>query len=111
MAKKAKETQQDTTPEQAEAPEENLREEDEGVLHAFARHQQEGYKQSFQAVESLFPENFREHTREAGRSFVRSFKVLTRSVAKGIQEATAAGEDDSADETTTGKTKVKVEVN
>lgn len=85
-----------------EAP---LRDEEESIMEAFVRHQRDAAVETRKAVASLIPEGFKSHSREARRAFRRSFKVLLEGIADRIE----VEEDDDAP-STTGQTKIKVEV-
>ncbi len=84
-----------------------LRDEDESAIEAFLRYQRHAIEESRLAVDALIPEGFKEHGREAKRAFKKSFKVLLQEIAERI-EVPEQGEP--ARPSTTGKTKVKVEV-
>ena len=64
------------------------------------------------ALEALLPEGFRAHGGEAGKEFVKGFKALIDAAIDEIEKAT--NKEDSTDEddrpSTTGKAKVKVQV-
>jgi hypothetical protein len=89
--------------------EEPLRQENEGILDAFVRYQRKAMDEGCLAVQALIPPEFRAHGREAKRAFKRSFKVLLDEIAARIEEAEAE-EETPQRPSTTGKTKVKVEV-
>lgn len=86
--------------------EETLRQEGEKVLEAFLRYQRKAAEETRLAFESLIPEGFRTHSREAKRAFKKSFKVLLQELAERLEP-----EEEEGGASTTGKTKVKVEVN
>ena len=88
--------------------EELLRDEDETILDAFVRYQRKAAEEGRLAVDALIPEDFKVHGREAKRAFKRSFKVLL----EGIVERLEVQEEESSEPpvSSTGKTKVKVEV-
>jgi len=88
--------------------EEPLLQEDEGILDAFVRYQRKAMDEGCLAIQALIPPEFREHGREAKRAFKRSFKVLLDEIAARID---ATEEEETPQRpSTTGKTKVKVEV-
>lgn len=88
--------------------EEILREEGETVLDAFVRYQRQAVKEGRKAVAAFIPPEVREHSREAKRNFRRAFKVLLEGIAERIEEIEQ--EEGESPVSTTGKTKVKVEV-
>ncbi len=88
--------------------EEILREEGESVLDAFVRYQREAAKEGRKAIEAFIPPDVRAHGREAKRNFRRAFKVLLEGIAERIE---LPEEDEGIPPvSSTGKTKVKVEV-
>lgn len=68
---------------------------------AFLEHQKAMVNELGQAIGTLFPPEFREHTRNAGKAFVDSFKALLEGVKPG-----AEGEEEAK----VSEHKVKVEV-
>lgn len=94
-------------------------EEPKTPLAAFVYHQRRACEQAFQALSALIPPDFKEHSREAGKEFVTSFRVLIEGVSEAISRelnrmrgpAQFGGEGSGSGPATTGKTKVKVEVN
>lgn len=93
--------------ENMQSEDEVLRDEDETVMDAFLRYQRRALDESKLAMDALIPEGFKEHGREAKRAFKKSFKVLLQEIAERIE---IPEEDEPARPSTTGKTKVKVEV-
>ncbi len=87
--------------------EEQLRQEGESVLDAFVRYQRLAAEEGRMALAALIPEGFKVHGREAKRNFKKSFKVLL----EGIAERLEVPEEEEPPVSTTGKAKVKVEVN
>jgi hypothetical protein len=90
------------------AQEEPLRQEGESVMEAFVRYQRKAFDESCQAIEALIPEGFKVHSREARRAFLMSLKVVAESLAEKFEQAAEAAEEEPP--STTGKTKVRVEV-
>ena len=87
------------------------------VIHEFLGHQKRAAEEAVKAVDSLIPPGFKEHGSEAGREFVKSFKVLVDATIDGLEKASremgkaadrAAADADRA--TGTGPAKVKVQV-
>jgi len=96
-------------------PEQPVNEEDpKNPFETFIYHQRKALEETGKALEALLPEGFREHGGEAGREFVKGFKALVDAAITEIEKATSqhADADSEGDEppATTGKTKVKVQV-
>ena len=87
-------------------------------VEAFIFHQRRALEHTGKALEALLPEGFREHGTTASKEFIKSFQVLVDAAIGEIEKATTrvqdAGEDAKDDgndkPSTTGKTKVKVQV-
>lgn len=86
-------------------------------LESFVYHQRRALEETGKALEALLPEGFREHGSSAGKEFIRSFQVLVDAAINEIEKATTKVQDAPEGETggddkpsTTGKTKVKVQV-
>ncbi len=86
-------------------------------LESFVYHQRRALEETGKALEALLPEGFREHGSTASKEFIKSFQVLVDAAINEIEKATnrveVVGEDGSDDDdrpSTTGKTKVKVQV-
>jgi hypothetical protein len=84
-------------------------------LEEFVTHQRKAVDETAKAIEALLPEGFVKHGREAGKEFVAGFKVLVdaaigelEKVAKQTRKETTDSDDDQP--STTGKSKVKVQV-
>jgi hypothetical protein len=82
-------------------------------LEAFVYHQRRALEETGKALEALLPEGFRTHSGEAGKEFVKGFKALIDAAIDEIEKATS--KEDQADDgddrpSTTGKSKVKVQV-
>lgn len=90
-------------------PEENPR----NTFEEFLYHQRRALEETGKALEALLPEGFRTHSAEATREFTKGFRVLVDAAMDEIKKAadghasSDAGDDDVS---TTGKTKVKVQV-
>ena len=99
---------QETEPVQEENP--------KNPFETFVYHQRKALEETGKALEALLPEGFREHGGEASREFVKGFKALVDAAITEIEKATnnAEGSDgengDDEPPSTTGKTKVKVQV-
>lgn len=105
----------DQTPNQQDL--ENLPESDpRSPFEEFLYHQRRALEETGKALEALLPEGFRTHGSEASKEFTKGFRVLVdaamdeikKASEKARQENEAADDDDDA--STTGKTKVKVQV-
>ncbi|MEP7284386.1 MAG: hypothetical protein ABI947_01300 [Chloroflexota bacterium] len=85
-------------------------------LHTFASHQRKAAKEACQAIDALIPPDFRTHGRAAREEFLLSFKVLIDGASAAVEnelkkaQANRAASDSNSGPSTTGKTKVKVEV-
>ena len=90
-------------------------------MSEFLKHQQRAAEETFKAVDALFPPGFKEHGEQAGREFVSGIKVLADAVIDGLQQASKDFDknlkrerptsSDSGDHpSSTGTTKVKVQV-
>ena len=90
--------------------------EPEAPLEAFFFHQRKALEESAKALESLLPPGFKEHSTEAGREFAKGFRVLVDAAMdelKRVSEQAAEEEAENDDEdrpSSTGKGKVKVQV-
>ena len=87
----------------------------------FLRHQKRAFEETGKAVDSLFPPGFKEHSEQAGREFISGIKVLADAVIDGLQQASKdfdknlkrerpSRSDDGDHPSSTGTTKVKVQV-
>lgn len=78
----------------------------------FLYHQRRALEETGKALEALLPEGFRNHSAEATKEFSKGFRVLVDAAMeefkKASQKAEAAMDDDQP--STTGPTKVKVQV-
>jgi hypothetical protein len=98
-----------------ESPEENPK----NPVESFIYHQRRALEHTSKALEALLPEGFREHGASASKEFIKSFQVLVDAAIGEIEKATTRVEDvkddkddddDNNKPSTTGKTKVKVQV-
>lgn len=85
-------------------------------LETFVEHQKKAFEEGAKAIEALLPEGFRDHGKKAGEEFVAGFKVLVdaaiaemEKLAKSTEKPEASDDDDDRP-SSTGKTKVKVQV-
>jgi hypothetical protein len=92
------------------------------VLAAFFDHQTKAGQLTGRALNALIPPDFKTYSAEAREEFLKSFKVLLEGVVSVVDKelekvrnaATTAASEPSASAgptSTTGKSKVKVEVN
>ncbi len=86
-------------------------------LEEFLHHQRRALEETGKALEALLPEGFRVHSKNASQEFTKGFKVLVDAAMEELKQASKKDEqaDDEAGEdttpaSTTGKTKVKVQV-
>jgi hypothetical protein len=87
----------------------------------FLEHQSNAAQETGKALNALIPPEFKEHSKKAQEEFLRSFKVLIDGAqesintelekAKAAREKAKAQPKDESGPSTTGKSKVKVEVN
>ncbi|GAB4520891.1 MAG: hypothetical protein OHK0046_31580 [Anaerolineae bacterium] len=80
----------------------------------FLYHQRRALEETGKALEALLPEGFRTHTNNASKEFTRGFRVLVDAAMEELKKAPRPEKSgDAGSDTppsTTGKTKVKVEV-
>ncbi len=88
----------------------------------FVRHQRNAFDETIKAVDALFPKEFKDHSREAGREFTKGVKVLVDAVISELEKASrefdknfnaqrpAEGDTGSDRPSSTGSSKVKVQV-
>jgi hypothetical protein len=83
-----------------------------GPLSDFVEHQRKALEEAGKAVESLLPPGFKEHSTEAGREVVKGWKVLMDAVIDEVERMRSQVERkvEDVEQSSTGKTKVKVEV-
>ena len=93
-------------------------------LEAFIYHQRRALEETSKALDALIPPDVREHSSEAGRQFVKGFKVLVdaaiseiEKAANKVQEVKSEGEaeteapkPEAPRPSTIGKAKIKVVV-
>lgn len=95
-------------------PESEPVEDPKNPFETFIYHQRRALEETGKALEALLPEGFKEHGSEASKEFVKGFKALVDAAITEIEKATARAEevadDDDNPPSTTGRTKVKVQV-
>ncbi|MBE0690149.1 MAG: hypothetical protein IH587_08530 [Anaerolineae bacterium] len=100
---------------------ENTEQTTKDVWDAFTRfteHQRNAIDEAGKAIDALFPPGFKEHGNEARREFVKGFKVLVDSAISELEKASREFDknrktqqaSDQQPPSTTGKTKVKVQI-
>src|SRR5690242_2915253 len=98
--------------------EESSEENPKNPVESFIYHQRRALEHTGKALEALLPEGFREHGTSASKEFIKSFQVLVDAAIGEIEKATTRVEEVKDDKdndgndkpSTTGKTKVKVQV-
>ncbi len=93
-------------------PAEGASGEAKSAFEEFAHHQRLALEAAGKAVSALFPPEFKSHGSKALDEFKKSFQVLADRLKEMMEKAGEAATD-SGDEppSTTGKTKVRVELN
>jgi hypothetical protein len=86
-----------------------------GTFEQFAEHQRRAFEESCKAMDALLPDGFKEHSAAARDEFRKSLKVLVDATIDELEKMTKLDEkpdeDASSDDaSTTGRTKVKVQV-
>ncbi|MFW5708637.1 MAG: hypothetical protein ACOCX5_00310 [Chloroflexota bacterium] len=80
----------------------------------FLYHQRRALEETGRALEALLPEGFRTHGSNASKEFTKGFRVLLDAAMNELRKARQEEVDEEDDEdqppSTTGKTKVKVNV-
>lgn len=78
----------------------------------FLYHQRRALEETGKALEALLPEGFRTHSGEATKEFTKGFRVLVDAAMDEIKKASQKAESEQNDDdvSTTGKAKVKVQV-
>lgn len=96
-------------------------------LNEFLDHQKRAFEETGKAIESLFPPGFREHGENARKEFLKGMKVLVDAAvdemekagkevdkafkrARETQPGTPPPSAENTRQSSTGKTKVKVQV-
>lgn len=82
------------------------------AFEEFAYHQRQALEAAGKAVSALFPPDFKTHGAKAWDEFKKSFQILADRLKEVVEQAGEAAKD-AGDEppSTTGKTKVRVELN
>ncbi len=106
-----------------QTPNETPGEEKRDPLNQFLRHQQRACEETGKALNALLPPEFKEHGQQARREFISGMKVLFDVAVDGLEQASkefdrnfnrqrppASGSEGGDRPSTTGTTKVKVQV-
>jgi len=96
-------------------PENNEEESPRTPFEEFLYHQRRALEETGKALEALLPDGFRSHGSNASKEFTKGFRVLVDAAMDEMKKASkkaekAADEADDDRPSTTGKTKVKVQV-
>jgi hypothetical protein len=86
---------------------------EQSPLHGFIAHQRKAAEEAGKAFAALLPPEFRTHGHAAKEEFLTSFKVLVDGVSAAVDREMKRAQSSKSDDSgpsTTGKTKVKVEV-
>lgn len=94
---------------------ENDDEEARTRMEEFLYHQRRALEETGKALEALLPEGFRKHGNEASREFTKGLRVLVDAAVEEMkkanqEQADTNSSDDDNNASSTGKTKIKVEV-
>lgn len=111
MSDEQKEMPTQETP-KAEEPKQEA-DEKSSPFRAFVKHQNKACEESAKALGALIPPDFRTHGRAAKEEFMLSFKVLIDGVSEMVDREVSKmrqAQQGGSGPSTTGKTKVKVEV-
>ena len=83
-----------------------------GPIADFLEHQRKALEEAGKAVDSLLRPGFKEHSTEARKEAAKGWKVLMDAVIDEVERLRTQVERkvDEAEQSSTGKTKVKVEV-
>ncbi len=106
------------TPEQPilEQAAEQVEDKERGAFDQFLYHQRRAVEEASKAIDALIPEGFKTHGTEAQKEFQKGFKVLLDAAIAELErinrraEQAASDAADAARPSSTGKTKVKVQV-
>ncbi len=95
--------------------EEAQEQEERTPFEDFVYHQRRALEETGKALEALIPEGFRSHGSTASKEFSEGFRVLVDAAMKELKKAREKTEEEEAKKdddspATTGKTKVKVQV-
>ncbi len=86
-------------------------EEGESAFKEFVHHQRVAIEELGKAIESLFPKDFRDHTRNAGQAFIDSFRSLFEAAKEDLEVMMKRGKsEEDEEEEAEAATKVKVEI-
>lgn len=101
-----------------EAAQEQQTETPRPSFNDFVEHQRKAFEATKKALNALIPPDFKTYSEEACKEFFASFKALIESAGAAIeaemkkaQSDKSGGDKGGSGPSTTGKTKVKIEVN
>ncbi|NDJ87327.1 MAG: hypothetical protein GYB66_15720 [Chloroflexi bacterium] len=102
---------------QAEETAEEVKDEAEETIEAgesafkdFVHHQRIAIEELGKAIESLFPKDFRDHTRKAGEAFIESFRKLFESARDDLEGMMNRQKDGEEEGKSAEGSKVKVDI-
>lgn len=83
-----------------------------GPIEEFINHQRKALEETGKAIDALFPEPFKQHGEAARKEFLAGMKVLVDAVIDEMEKVSKKVEESQDEErpSTTGKAKVKVQV-
>jgi hypothetical protein len=107
MSDKPEDFAEDVVNEEDVADEANEDGDGESAFKSFVHHQRRAMEELGRAIEALFPDDFKEHTKNAGKSFVDSFRSLVDAAKDDMKKRrrTEDGEPEAQ-----AATKIKVEI-
>lgn len=108
MSNKPEDYAEDVVNEEATADEAAENGDEESAFKSFVHHQRRAMEELGRALEALFPDDFKEHTKNAGKSFVDSFRSLV-DAAKDDMKKRRSTEDGEPEAQTATKIKVEIE--
>ncbi len=100
-----------------EAAKEQQTESPRPSFNDFVEHQRRAFEATKKALNALIPPDFKTYSEEACKEFFASFKALIESAGAAIEAEMnkhgdkSGGDKGSSGPSTTGKTKVKIDVN
>jgi hypothetical protein len=95
---------------------EQVEEKDRGAVDQFLYHQRRALEEASKAIDALLPEGFKTHGAEAQKEFNKGFKVLVDAAIAELEKVNRRAEQaaeeagEAARKSSTGKVKVKVQV-
>lgn len=80
---------------------------EETAFKSFVHHQRRAMEELGRAIEGLFPEDFKEHTKNAGKAFADSFRTLFDAAKEDVKKRRSGDGEESEPQ---AATKIKVEI-